>query len=967
MLNRTLPLAIRNALRGGTLAGVATALPSAATMLLGFAAVPAFAQDADTPATGEKLETIVVTGSRIRRVDLETANPVFIIDKSQIEKTGKLTIGDLLQSTPVIAGGSTATNGQVNNGGGTGAATIDLRGLGTARTLILVNGRRLAGPAPDVNQIPINLIERVEVLKDGASAVYGSDAIGGVVNFILRKDYQGAEFSVDYGISDKNDGIRNGASFTIGHTTDKGSLMIGLNYNRQEEVLAKDRDFAAQALYLSSGSVAAGGSSRTPRGRIFLPAALAAQYGGCASVTRVPGAAGTALGDYRCYDGAVDAFNFQAVGNRELTPQERGSLFVVGNYRLSDNVEAYIEAFHNKTSASFAIAPLPFDARNDNVVISRDNIYNPFGIDFGRSGTNDSGNAFFLRLEAIGNRRASSSTSNDQANVGVRGGFANTSWQWDANFTFGQADLLTRVAGYIYQPGLSAALGPSFINAAGIPTCGTPSAPIAGCTPINPFNPSATPAGFAQLAATFVNSTRVLQREAEVNANGELFELPAGVASLAVGATYRKEAFTFTPSFLNTALPPDFTNCYLAGETCTSPVNGDFNVKEFYGEIFIPVLRDIAFAKTLNFTIGSRYSKYSTFGNTTNSKIGFEWRPVDDVLVRGTIAEVFRAPTVSNLFAAPASNAPTFRDPCIGLTTPVGVNPSIDAACLNVPRDGSFAGPPNGQTTGLISGNPNLQPEHGKAFTWGVVYDPNWLDGLSTSIDVWRFALNDNISPLDVNTVAQQCYNVGNLCSNIHRFAADGQVFYIDQPTLNLGRIDAKGVDTSIKYRLPETPFGNFRIGLDATYTAKFNQTIFDVNGNPTGTIFAAGHFNRQLGNFARWRALGSLGWDMGNFDANWAVRYVHGFTLGSSLAAGDSADGTFPNVIVKYGATTYHNLQFGYNIEPISTRVEVGIDNVFDKSPPILFQNNVVNGNTDPVNFDTVGRYYFARVAVKF
>lgn len=963
MFNPSLPRAVRSALAGPSV--------GAGAILLGCFALPAAAQQPEPASEADKLETIVVTGSRIRRVDLETASPVFVIDKGQIEKTGKLTVGDLLQSTPVIAGGATATNGAVNNGGGTGAATIDLRGLGTARTLILVNGRRLAGPAPDVNAIPINLIERVEVLKDGASAIYGSDAIGGVVNFILRRDYQGIEFSADYGIADADDGQRKGVTMTLGHTSDKGSLMVGVNYHKQDAVSAADRDFSKDALYLSSGSIVAGGSSRTPRGRIFLPTDLIAQFNcpanSAGSVTRIAGAAGSSLNDYKCYDPASDAFNFQAVGNLELTPQERGSLFVVGNYRISDNVEAYVEAFHNKTRAAYAIAPLPFDARNDNVLISADNVYNPFGIDFGRSGDNDSGNAFFLRLEAVGNRRASTAVTTDQVNLGLRGGFGNTSWQWDANFTYGHFSQSRQFGGYIFQPNLINALGPSFIDAAGVATCGTPGAPIAGCVPVNPFNPEETPEGFALLEAPYRTSTLYVQREGEVNANGELFELPAGVASLAVGASYRKEYQSFNPDFLVTALPPDYTNCLLAQETCTSAVIGGYTVKELYGEAFIPVLRDVAFAKTLNITLGSRYSKYSTFGNSTNSKFGLEWRPLDDVLLRGTIAEVFRAPTISNLFAAPASNAPTFRDPCIGVTSAVGANANIDRACENVPRDGSFAGAPNGQTTGLVAGNPNLRPEQGKAFTWGLVYDPSWIEGLSTSVDFWRFALNDNISALDVNTVALQCFTAGNLCDFIHRFEADGQVFYIDQPTLNLGRLDAKGADFSIKYRLPETPIGTFRVGLDATYTAQFNQLIRDNTGAATGSIFAAGQFNRQLGNYARWRGLGTLNWELGNIDASWTTRYVHGFDLGTLRPGGDSADGTFANVVVGYGATTYHNLQVGYRIEPINARVELGVDNAFDKQPPVLFQNNVTNGNTDPVTFDTVGRYYWARFSVKF
>ena len=193
----------------------------------------------------QALETIVVTGSNIRRVDIETANPVLTIDKAAIQQSGKLTLGDLVQDLPAVTG--PVTNPRVNNSGGTGASTISLRGLGSTRTLVLVNGHRyLYG---DVNAIPVTAIERVEVLTDGASSVYGSEAVGGVVNFILRSNYQGAEFSVDYGISDRDDGQREGYHFTFGQTTDKGSIMGGVDFNKYDKVLAANRKFSQTAIY----------------------------------------------------------------------------------------------------------------------------------------------------------------------------------------------------------------------------------------------------------------------------------------------------------------------------------------------------------------------------------------------------------------------------------------------------------------------------------------------------------------------------------------------------------------------------------------------------------------------------------------------------------------------------------------------------------------------------------------------
>src|SRR5437868_5571958 len=225
--------------------------------------------------TDNTIQEVVVTGSRIRRVDQETASPVFVIDSAAIASSGVQTLGDLIQRTPAVAGA--ATNPQVNNGGGTGESNVELRGLGAQRTLVLLNGRRIGilgnttTSAVDINMIPVNLIERVEVLQEGAGAVYGSDAIAGVVNFITKKNWDGAEVSVETGETGAGDGRRESASISFGSTGEKLSVLIGGNYNKQDGVSANDRDFSRHALYLYGGVVSQGGSSRTPNGRINLP------------------------------------------------------------------------------------------------------------------------------------------------------------------------------------------------------------------------------------------------------------------------------------------------------------------------------------------------------------------------------------------------------------------------------------------------------------------------------------------------------------------------------------------------------------------------------------------------------------------------------------------------------------------------------------------------------------------------
>ncbi len=295
MSNTLLREAIRRGLRSYGVAGAALAY--------GSLAIPAIAQDAQDQGNNQQLETIIVTGSNIRRVDIETSNPVVTIDKAAIQKSGKLTLGDLVQELPAVTGPN--VNPQVNNAGGTGGSSIGLRGLGSQRTLVLVNGHRyLSG---DPNAIPANMIERIEVLTDGASSVYGSDAVAGVVNFILRSDYQGAEFSTNYGISDKDDGQRKGYQFTFGQSSDKGTIMAGISYNKTDQVLAGHRDFSKNSVSLYGTTTThpagfVGGSSSSPAGHIQIPPGFQSLYPSCGFLALNPGASGQNIAtDYHCY------------------------------------------------------------------------------------------------------------------------------------------------------------------------------------------------------------------------------------------------------------------------------------------------------------------------------------------------------------------------------------------------------------------------------------------------------------------------------------------------------------------------------------------------------------------------------------------------------------------------------------------------------------------------------------------
>jgi outer membrane receptor protein involved in Fe transport len=415
-------------------------------------------------------------------------------------------------------------------------------------------------------------------------------------------------------------------------------------------------------------------------------------------------------------------------------------------------------------------------------------------------------------------------------------------------------------------------------------------------------------------------------------------------------------------------------SCAGPGSLCTSPAQGGFNVKEAYAELLIPVLKDLPFVHSLNIDLGDRYSKYSNFGSTNNWKVAIEYRPIEDLLLRATASKVFRAPTPTNLYAGPTADAPTAADPCAGVA---GVSSNKACQGFNVPHQifsqltaytmGSQFAAAHGLGSGTI-----LLPENGKSFDYGFVYDPEWVPGLSVSADYYRILLNNLIvfGSNTAQTILNQCFNTqGPVCGDIVR-NPDGSIKFVVEAPFNAGNLVDQGFDVGAHYRLPTTAWGNFVLGLDGTYVQEYNVTQGGV------TQHLAGHYDKTYGNFARVRGLATLDWNMGPFSANWTTRYIGPIKVGyvnAGLGPSGVESSTNPynpnpiGPVLHAGAVTYHNASLGYTIEPINTFVQIGIDNIFNKLPPFLYQNNVTNANTDVYTYDTVGRFYRASVTVKF
>src|SRR6185437_5044051 len=425
-------------------------------------------QAPSTPATNnpdqsqnqtKTLQTVVVTGSLIRRVDTETASPVTIIDRQNITNSGKPTLGDVLQQLPSIAGKATNPQNNSNGGGiaspltegGDGASRVSLRGLGTSRTLVLIDGQRMLNA--DMNLIPQNMIQRIDVLAEGASTVYGSDAVGGVVNILLRNDFNGAEISLNDGISSHGDGQRRGFSMTMGHSGDRYNIVGGLDYNKYDAVSSTRRDFSAHQLYLSSGLVSVAGSSSIPTGAVQVPPALVGQFN-CKKSRGLPNGNltlasgdGTSVSDYRCFVSGVDSYNYAAY-NFIQVEQQRTDGFVLGSFNLTDNVTAFVDAFYNHTSSAGLDASIPIGT-GDGLVIPATAPFNPFGVTFSQS---NGGYAFQTRLTGVGTRYHPYTTSTGQLIAGLRGAVGQSSWNWNVSVNYGHTSRTQTDENEIYIP-----------------------------------------------------------------------------------------------------------------------------------------------------------------------------------------------------------------------------------------------------------------------------------------------------------------------------------------------------------------------------------------------------------------------------------------------------------------------------------------------------------------------------------
>ena len=929
----------------------------------------------------ESVERIEVTGSRIKRSDMEGANPVTVIDEVAISKMSVTNVGDLLNNLTSAAGN--ATNTQTNNGGDS-ATRFSLRGIGEERTLVLINGRRVvaggggANASVDLNTIPTSIVKRVEVLKDGASSIYGSDAIAGVVNIITRNDFEGFEVKLNYGEAGEGDGAQTGIDMTFGAVGEKGSVVVAVGYNDQEDVFMGDRAFSEFELRAyPDGSTQQGGSSAPPWSNVDgYPGSAPSDSNplGDANVTRGP-----EFGDWRVRDGATDSYNYNPV-NYLQTPSKRVYANVFANYEVAEDIQAFTEVSYTETRGNRLIAPEPLAPLvffGTPAPYAADNYYN-----YMYGPKDPDGNSYVLndwrrRMLETGGRANSRNYKTFRTVVGFEGDFelGDRSFSWELSYNYGKSDAVERASGYFNLDRVGEAVGPtgwldengSLIvdgngnaivnpsNGSSLVCLNADGNVIPGCVPLNIFGEPGTDTQITDEMLQYISrnyDTTELgeNRQESIQAiiSGDMFELPAGTVGFAAGYEYRKESGSYTPDSL-----------ILQGTTTAgSAVStlGSYSLDEFFIEISAPLIEDKPGIHRLELDLAARYSDYSTFGDNTTTKIGLRWMPVESLVVRGTVSEAFRAPSTPELFDGASTGFPEATDPCAD-------NPNPNANCLST---GVPAGGYNSDGVEQIptreGGSFNwgedfsLTPEEADIVTVGVVWEPEFLDGFSTTIDYWNIELTNAISTVGTQARLDGCFERGEYCETINRFGPDspvyGAIINVQDYTVNVGGIDTDGVDFEARYAF-ETDIGDWVVTLDGTYLLSYDKEI--AGGE---VIDHKGRFvEPHDGMFAELRSNITVDWSMDDWGATVTGRYIDSVTETESGWWTDPFD---RKVDSNFTVDFQGNYQASENVNLV-----LGVNNVFDEEPPFVF--SAFGANTDVTTYDVIGRFIYARATLTF
>ena len=974
--------------------------PAAALMT-----TPAVAQDvgaasaADQEASAAAAD-IVVTGSRIARKDYVANSPIVTVTQEDIKATGSTNIETLIQELPQFTPLGSASSNSPNVAG---QAQVQLRGLGAIRTLVLLNGRRVvsssASSVVDLNLFPTALISSVETITGGASSTYGSDAVAGVLNFQLNRNFEGVQLEALAGVSDRGDAASQAVSLTVGRdiAAGRGNVVLSLGYSNRESVLNAAREFSLIGGFAGTSPL---GSTVFDANNLPTVAAVSAA---------VPGAVrGNTFGFNNdgtlfAYQGARDYISPGGVGyegfrtpgplqqtdftyatgdrNYMIIPQQRYNVYAAANYEISPFANVYADFLFSQYDANNQLASNPATGPTTGFRIPAANPFIPAELRAVlNSRPNPAGN-FRLdkRFNELGPRRQNESYDVYQITTGVRGRLPGVrDWTYDAYLSYGRVDNSTTYTGYLSRSAVQGLLN----------------APDGGASlcagGFNPFGEKPlSDSCIAYVTRVPTNITENDQRIAEINLQGGLFNLPAGEVRAAVGATYREQNYNFVPDpmALATFTLNGVTGPELAGLS-SQPLSGSEKVREVYGELLIPLLRDLPLIRSLETNLGYRVSDYDTIGSVSTYKADLSWEIFEGLRVRGGIQRAVRAPSLGELFApqslsfpnigVPVSSAGVRQfsgDPCDirgAYRAPGAANASqVRALCVaqNVPVQvvDSFTFS-NSQASGLTGGNPLLKEETADSFTVGATlrspFSSPWLTGLSASIDYYDITIKQVVGTLATTEQLRRCFNENGtsnptydpnnfFCQLFGRDPNSGQITSSLETNANLGTLKTSGIDFQVDWTLTLADvggpnWGSLALNFIGTKLEEWQRQ--DIPEGPftdrKGTISNA--FGLTL---PEWKFLAGINW---NYDP---------FTLGVRWRYIDSVE-NFNNRAQVLNAVNYFDLNTSLKVNDLMT-LRAGVNNLTDQQPPVYSPS--IAANTDPSTYDLVGRRYYVGLTARF
>jgi outer membrane receptor protein involved in Fe transport len=1018
----------------------------------------AHAQDVK-PASdaAEEAEAIIVTGTRIARPNLESALPVLSISTDQFINTGQAAVGDFLNDLPSLR----STFSQANSTrflGTTGLNLLDLRGLGTQRTLVVVNGRRHVAAdilnnasSPDINTFPTDLIERIDVLTGGSSAVYGSDAIAGVVNFILKDNYEGFAVRGRSGISSSGDAASQSFSIVGGQNfgDGRGNIAVNLEYSHQQSYFGSQRRRFAQTdgfvvvdsdLTTSSDGVSDRQFFSDIRSTTISLGGLinlATPNGACGRVNLNDGSAATTAAltaPFACTylflpDGTLVpqtgtrvglAPNGSFIGGNGTTNRERTSLpllpglnrygaNVLAKYEFSDAVEAFLEAKVIRTEAQRTAAPAFFQGstigggvdlrerpRFDNPFLSAQ-AQTAFQAARALAGLAPATAATRITLRQnlldVGSRTEASKRDTYRIVAGLRGTF-NDDWKYEISANYGRFEESTKIGGNLNQQRFLLAIDSVRNPTTGQIVCRSQIDPtaalifagsnsddfarslladdVAKCVPYNPFGEGAS----SQAARNYVVSDgtsigRITQLDLTAFVGGDtsqLFELPGGPISFVLGGEYRRE----TNFFQTSDIIAQGVTFYNALPLFQPPA---FEVKELFGEIRIPIIKDKPFFENLEISGSGRYSDYkvSQAGTVFSYNGQVAYTPIKGLTIRGTYGKATRAPNLSELFSAQSQNfAPGFVDPCSARNIGTGSSTRrANCAAAGVPVAYDFVYSSSLET--LSGGNPALKEETSKSYTIGAIFQPPEIPGLSVTLDYYRIKGTDTINTPTAQQIANNCYDLASLnnvfCSLFTRNGATTAVTGEDpfriiegslqQVLVNFAKQEVRGIDVELAYRRKISKIGELSTRVVYTHALRNDQNI-DA-GDPTRIDRLLLELGAPEHNF---------NWDVnlktGPFSIGYQMRYISKQVLNNFedtfALQGRAPENADFGPVRFYPEIFYHDVNFGIEVGD-KFEFTGGIDNIFNTAPPF----GLTGAGGGSGIYDNKGRFFFIGAKAKF